>query len=283
MFNRPAGLHRFAGVTLLAALPLALSAQWPNYPAAGVPRTASGAPNLSAPAPRTSDGKPSLEGIWWNSLPVRLGEFGDAAPARDAKAPPTGLDQFRDVSIDFQDGLPLQPWAAELKKQRMADISKDNPDAHCLPMGNMQFNTHPQPRKIIQTPDLILILYEGNSGVRQIFLDGRPLPGKDAEPWWYGYSTGKWDGDTLVVETAGFKPDGWLDINGSPLTDAAKMTERFRRVDYGHLEIAITVDDPKAYTKPWTITVRQHITVDAEMIEFICGENERDVRHMVGK
>jgi hypothetical protein len=109
------------------------------------------------------------------------------------------------------------------------------------------------------------------------------LPGKDAEPWWYGYSTGKWDGDTLVVETAGFKPDGWLDINGSPLTDAAKMTERFRRVDYGHLEIAITVDDPKAYTKPWTITVRQHITVDAEMIEFICGENERDVRHMVGK
>jgi hypothetical protein len=150
-------------------------------------------------------------------------------------------------------------------------------------MGNMQFNTHPQPRKIIQTPDVIVILYEGNSGVRQIFLDGRPLPGKDAEPWWYGYSTGKWDGDTLVVETAGFKPDGWLDINGSPLTDAAKMTERFRRVDYGHLEIDITVDDPKAYTKPWTITVRQHITVDAEMIEFICGENERDVRHMVGK
>ncbi len=201
------------------------------------------------------------------------------------KRRPTGLDQFRDIGIDFKDGLPLQPWAAELKKQRMSEISKDNPDAHCLPMGNMQFNTHPQPRKIIQTRDLILILYEGNSGIRQIFLDGRPLPGKDAEPWWYGYSTGKWDGDTLVVETAGFKPDGWLDINGMPSVDRRrrKMTERFRRPDFGHLEIAITVDDPKAYTKPWTITVRQHITVDSEMIEFICGENERDVRHMVGK
>jgi hypothetical protein len=150
-------------------------------------------------------------------------------------------------------------------------------------MGNMQFNTHPQPRKIVQTPGLIVILYEGNAGIRQIFLDGRPLPNNDPDPWWYGYSTGKWDGDTLVVETVGFKPDGWLDINGSPLTEAAKMTERFRRLDYGSLEIAITVDDPKAYTKPWTVTVRQSIVLDTEMIEFICAENERDVRHMVSQ
>jgi len=275
--------NRLSVLTVLAALPIALSAQWPSYPTAGVPKTANGEPDLKAPAPRTSDGKPSLSGIWRNSQPVRLGAFGDAAPQRDPSAPPTGLDQFRDIGIDFKDGLPLQPWAAELKKRRMADFSKDNPDAHCLPMGNMQFHTHPQPRKIVQTPDLIVILYEGNAGIRQIFLDGRPLPNNDPDPWWYGYSTGKWDGDTLVVQTAGFKPDGWLDINGSPLTEAAKMTERFRRVDYGHLEIAITVDDPKAYTKPWTVTVKQSIVLDTEMIEFICAENERDVRHMVGK
>jgi hypothetical protein len=272
---------RISVAMVLTAVPFALSAQWPSYPTAGVPRTASGEPNLQAPAPRTPDGKPNLSGIWRNSQPAGLAPFGDTAPARDPTALPTGLDQFRDIGTGLKDGLPLRPWAAELKKQRMANFSRDNPDAHCLPMGNMQFNTHPQPRKIVQTPGLIVILYEGNAGIRQIFLDGRPLPNNDPDPWWYGYSTGKWDGDTLVVETVGFKPDGWLDINGSPLTEAAKMTERFRRLDYGNLEIAITVDDPKAYTKPWTVTVRQSIVLDTEMIEFICAENERDVRHMV--
>jgi hypothetical protein len=274
--------HRLSMI-VLAAFPFALCAQWPAYPTAGVPKTATGAPNLTAPAPRTFDGKPNLSGIWRNSQPVRLGAFGEGAPQRNPADPPTGLDQFRDIGIDFKDGLPLQPWAAELKKQRMASFSKDNPDAHCLPMGNMQFMTHPQPRKIVQTPDLIVILYEANDGIRQIFLDGRPLPNNDPDPWWYGYSIGKWDGDTLVVETTGFRPDGWLDINGSPLTEAAKITERFRRVDYGHLEITISVDDPKAYTKPWTVTVRQTIELDTQMIEFICAENEKDVRHMQGK
>jgi hypothetical protein len=150
-------------------------------------------------------------------------------------------------------------------------------------MGNMQFETHPQPRKMIQTPGLIVILYEGNAGVRQIFMDGRPLPTNDPEPWWYGYSIGKWDGDTLVVETTGFRDEGWLDINGSPLTSSGKMIERFRRVNFGNLEIEVTVDDPKAYTKPWGVTVKQLLTPDSEMIEFICAENEKDVRHMVGK
>jgi hypothetical protein len=165
----------------------------------------------------------------------------------------------------------------------MAEFSKDNPDAHCLPMGNMQFNTHPQPRKIVQTPELIVILYEGNAGIRQIFLDGRSLPPKDAQPWWFGYSVGKWEGDTLVVETTGFRDDVWLDINGSPLTGTGKMIERFRRPNYGNLEIQITVEDPKAYTKPWTVTVKQKISLDYEMTEFICAENERDVPHLVGK
>ena len=257
-------------------LPLALSAQWPRYQTGPVT-------DLGAAAPRTVGNKPDFTGIWRNSLPTRSPDA-FPAPLRTPSATgiPTGLEQFGDISAGLDDGLPLAPWAADLKRQRVADLSKDNPDAHCLPMGNMQFHTHPQPRKMIQTSDLLVILYEGNAGIRQIFLDGRPLPPSDVEPWWYGYSTGRWEGDTLVVETSGFRDGGWLDINGSPLTDAAKMTERFRRVNYGNLEIEITVDDPKAYTRPWTVTVKQTITPDDELIEFICQENERDAPHLVG-
>ena len=160
-------------------------------------------------------------------------------------------------------------------KKRVADNSKDNPEAHCLPMGIMQFHTQGAPRKFIQTPGLLVILYEASSGIRQIFTDGRSFPGSDPQPWWYGYSIGKWEGDTLVVETRGFRDGGWLDINGSPLTDAAKLTERFRRVSYGRMEIDVTVDDPKAYTRPWTVRVNQQIMPDEELIEFICLENQR--------
>lgn len=265
----------------LGALPLLLPAQWPDYPTPGVPRTVAGEVDMTAPAPRTPEGKPDLTGIWRNSLP-QLDPDRFPAPIRTPSTAkiPTGLEQFGDISSGLEGGLPLQPWAAALKKERMANFSKDNPDAHCLPMGNMQFHLHPQPRKMIQTPGLLLILYEGNAGIRQIFLDGRPLA-QNPQPWWYGYSTGRWEGDTLVVETAGFRDGGWLDINGSPLTDQGRMTERFRRPDFGHLEIEITVDDPKAYTKPWTVTVRQSITVDEEMIEFICAENEKDATHYV--
>ncbi|MBV8844148.1 MAG: hypothetical protein JO307_15175 [Bryobacterales bacterium] len=269
---------------LVCTAVLPLCAQWPGYPTPRVPKTPDGKPKLDAPAPRTAEGKPDFTGIWRNTQPARLADFGERQPARDPKDPPTGLDQFRDIGTGMKDGLPFTPWAADLKKKRMADISKDNPDAHCLPMGNMQFETHPQPRKMIQTPDLLLIVYEANSGLRQIFLDGRPLPkADDVQPWWYGYSVGKWDGDTLVVDTTGFRDDGWLDINGSPLTSSAKMTERFHRPDFGNLEIQITVEDPKAYTKPWTVTVRQKIWVDTELIEFICNEGERDAVHLVGR
>jgi hypothetical protein len=166
-------------------------------------------------------------------------------------------------------------------KKRRADNSKDNPDAHCLPMGFLQFHNHPEPRKIIQTPGVVVIIYEANHGLRQIFTDGRKLPGKDdVEPWYYGYSVGHWEGDTLVVETTGFTDLQWLDVRGSPLTDAAKVTERFRRPNYGSLEIEITVDDPKAYTKPWTVKVNQRIMLDTELIEFIC--EDRDAAHYVG-
>jgi len=175
----------------------------------------------------------------------------------------------------------MQPWAADLVKQRQANNSKDNPDAHCLPMGFMQFHTHPQPRKIVQTKDITLIVYEANSGLRQIFTDGRSLP-QDPLPWWYGYSVGKWEGDTLVVETTGFL-DGdpiWLDVRGSPLTEQGKVTEKFRRPNYGTLEIEVTVDDLKAYTKPWTVKLTQRLLPDTELIEFIC--EDRDATHYVG-
>jgi hypothetical protein len=150
-------------------------------------------------------------------------------------------------------------------------------------MGMMQFHYHPEPRKMIQTPQVIVILYEANAGIRQIFTDGRPLPGKDADPWWYGYSTGHWDGDTLVVQSSGFRDLGWLDVEGSPLSDTAKITERYRRPDFGHLEIEVTIDDPKAYTKPFTVAVHQRIMVDTEIIEFVCQENERDAPHLSAK
>ncbi len=160
-------------------------------------------------------------------------------------------------------------------KQRRATNSKDNPDALCLPMGLMQFHNHGQPRKMVQTPNELLIIYEANYGLRHIFTDGRKLPDNDATPWWYGYSVGAWDGDTLVVQTTGLRDDGWLDVIGNPLTSAAKLTERFRRPNFGTLEIDVTVDDAKAYTKPWTVRVNQRILLDSELIEFICNENDQ--------
>ena len=200
------------------------------------------------------------------------------APAAPASGPPAA--SFGNAGSGIQGGLPYQPWALELMTKRKADNSKDNPDAHCLPMGFLQFHTHPEPRKIIQTPGVTLIIYEANSGLRQIFTDGRALPPKDAEPWWYGYSVGKWEGDTLVVETTNFIDGIWLDVQGSPLSPEGKVTERFRRPNVGTLEIDITVDDPKAYTKPWTVRVNQRLLPDSELIEFVC--EDRDATHYIG-
>jgi hypothetical protein len=248
-----------------------LAAQWDPRTAPGVPRTATGEPNLDAPLPRTADGKPDLSGVWQGGG----GGFGrgQQAPAAPSDSPPVA--GFANVAQNIKEGLPLQPGAAALLKERRDGNSKDNPEAHCLPMGIMQFHTQGAPRKFIQTPDVLVILYEASMGLRQIFTDGRPLPTNDPQPWWYGYSVGKWEGDTLVVETTGFRDGGWLDINGTPLTDAAKLTERFRRTSYGRMEIDITVDDPKAYTRPWTVRVNQRIMPDQELLEFVCLENQR--------
>ena len=275
------GRQIVGSIAVVAALSASVSAQWPSFPTRNVPRTADGRPNLLAPTPRTPDGKPDLSGIWenpgWRNLGTGVSGTG-GAPGTPAVLP-RGPGLFFDIGSGVPGGLPFQPSAAALKKQRMADNMKDNPDAHCLPMGNMQLQTHPQPRKMIQAPDVLVILYEGNAGIRQIFTDGRALPANDPQPFWFGYSTGRWEGETLVVTSRGFRDGGWLDVNGSPLTDAATVTERFTRVNYGNMDIEITVDDPKAYTRPWTVTVKHQIMLDTELIEFVCLENEKSTEH----
>jgi hypothetical protein len=186
---------------------------------------------------------------------------------------------FFDLGSAIQGGLPYTAWARDLRAKRMADNMKDNPDAHCLPIGLTQLHLHPQPRKIIQTPKLIIMLYEAQGGVRQIFMDGRPLPNNDPQPWWYGYSIGHWEGDDLVVETTGFRDDVWLDVNGSPLTVTGKMTERMRRPNYGTLQTDITIEDPKSYTKPFTVRVNHRAMLNTDLIEFICQENEQSSQY----
>src|SRR5271170_5209332 len=294
-------VNAMALVTVLCGIPGALVAQWPNYPTPAVPKGPDGKPDLTGPVPRTADGHPDLSGIWMiagrprptptdGSIPGQLPLSPPPAPPATASTPGTrpappafGGGQFFNIGSTLKDGLPMTPWAKEIRARRKGENNKDNPDAHCLPLGLMQLHLHPQPRKIIQLPKLIVILYEAQAGVRQIFMAGRTLPNSDAQPWWYGYSIGHWDGDTLVVETNGFRDDVWLDVEGSPLTNTGKMTERFRRPTFGHLEMEITIEDPKAYTHPWTVKMKQRLLLDTDLIEFICNENEKSDAHLVGK
>jgi hypothetical protein len=258
-----------AALMWVAVLATPLGAQWPAYPDAKTPRTADGKANLSGPAPRMADGKPDLSGIW-NYTGV-LG-FRGGPPPPPPGTPPQAT--FWNIEAGIKEGLPFRPWAADLRTQRMANNSKDNPDAACLPLGHMQQHTHSQPRKMIHTSDLIVILYEANGDVRQIFLDGRPAPPADVQPFWAGYSRGRWEGDELVVDTTNFRDLGWLDVNGAPLTSDGRIVERFRRPNFGTLEIDVTIDDPKAYTRPWTVRVNQRLLPDTELIEFVCLENQ---------
>jgi hypothetical protein len=267
-------------VLVLAILPTALLAQWPDYKAPSAPRLPDGNVNRDAPAPKAADGHPDLSGIWDRGLvpgaplPTPANVF--------ALTGKSGPRPFQDLNSLFSDGLPLQPWAAQLRAQRLAEHSKDHPDAYCLPVNPIQLHTHPQARKIIQTPGLVVILYEANNGIRQIFTDGRPLPSNDPDPWWYGYSIGHWEGDTLVVQTTGFRDMGWIDEQGTPITSAARLTERFRRLSYGTLEIEIRLDDPKTFKRPWSFKLNQGLLPDTELIEFICLENNTSVKHLVG-
>jgi hypothetical protein len=264
---------------LACSLSVTLSAQWPPFIRADVPRTADGSPDLNAPTPRLANGKPDFTGVWESRIPPsgRLG--GPALQSLTSDAPP--LATFVDVGRNMKEGLPMTPWAAELKKQRMATFSRDNPDAHCLPLGFMQLHTHSQPRRVIHTKDDMIILYEANYGQRQIYTDGRMIPANDPQPWWDGYSVGTWDGDTLVVTTRGFRDDGWLDVNGTPFGSTTTVTERYRRVNYGRMEIDVTIEDPKAYTRPFTVRVNWRLYPDGSLYEFICNENEQSSQHLI--
>ena len=271
-FFRP--LLTFLAAGTLAAAPAIVHTQWLSYPTPGVPRTAGGKPDLAAPAPKTIDGKPDLSGIW---------EIEHNRPC-----PPEGCadmevgQEFVNIGWSLKGGLPYRPWAADLVKTRIAQNGKDDPGSHCLPTGIVKMHTTPLYRKIVQIPGLVIILNERNTSYRQIFTDGRPMPRID-QPTFDSYSSGKWDGDTLVVETTGFSDGLWLDRDGSPMTDGARITERFRRVNYGKLEIEMTVDDAKAYTAPWTVTLNQFIRPDTDLLNYTCLENEQDIPHLVGK
>ena len=243
------------------------TAQWPNYPTPGIPRTPGGKPDLSARAPQKPDGRPDLSGVWQLD--------------RDPK-------YLNDIAADFKPGeFPMQPWAEALTKERKTGAHADEyPSVHCLPQGIPILDSSPAvgyPLKIIQETNLVVILYEANSQFRQIFLDGRPLP-KDPNPTWLGYSVGRWERDTLVVEATGFNGKTWLDaVAGHPSTDALHITERFRRRDFGHLDLQLTIDDPKAYLKPWTVTQTMQLFADTDLLEFVCNENEKDLKHLTAK
>ena len=280
-------LRTAAAVVVAFACSLSVAAQWPSFPTPGVPRQ-DGKPVLDGPPPRTADGKVDISGIWQLAFGGGGGRGRGAGAPPPQPPPPVDPNAIPNSTFGEVAGrgypLPLQPWAAALKKERMADNMKDNPDVWCLPIGIMQFHNHPQPRQIVQTKNLTLITYESNYGLRYIYTDGRPAPNNDPTPFWYGYSRGWYEGnDTFVVETTNFLGDersGWLDVNGSPYSDALKMTERFRRPTFGQLQIDITIDDPKAYTRPFTVRVNHRLMVDQEMIEFICNENEHSSKHV---
>ena len=235
-----------AALSLVICLPLA--AQW---------QVKTSKSDLSAPAPKTADGKPDLSGVWEH---------------KNSRTTAYYLDGVE---------IPWQPWSLALFKQRTEDNQIDNPESRCQPRGIPKadaFDIH----KILQAPGLLVILYEYQTTFRQIFLDGRRLP-PDPNPTWMGYSVGRWEGDTLVVESNGFNGKAWISGRGNPISDAMRLTERMRRRDFGHMDIQLTIDDPKAYTKPWKAELHPELIPDTELIEFVCNENERDLRHLVGK
>jgi len=233
-----------------------VSAQWFNYPTPGMPRLANGKPNLAAPVPKAADGHPDLSGVW--------------SP---------GTAPLQVIAPDA--AIPFQEWSRKLTAERANGArGKDDPAAYCIP-GMPKLVVLPYPYKIVQTPGMMLILYEGFTTFRQIFTDGRPLP-KDVQPTWLGYSVGKWDGDTFVVDTIGVNERTWMDNAGRPHSSEMHLTERYRRRDFGHLEMKLTIDDPKAYTKPWTVDESAALLPDTDLLEYVCSEDNKDLPHLVG-
>jgi len=250
-----------AAVILGGTCTAAVAQWWLDVPPGNIPRTPSGEPDLTAPAPRTADGRPDLSGIW---EPIKTYSTNLSA---DLVAPAE---------------VPFQPWAKALADERATGSqSRNDPPAQCLPQGVPRLAGAPAPWKIVQTPGLTVIVYEAFNLWRQVFTDGRRLAEK-VNPSWLGYSTGRWDGDTWVVDTRGFNGKTWLDQVGKPSTEQLHVIERYRRVDFGHLELEVTIDDPGAYTAPWTVKQRANLMVDGELLEFVCNENNRDLAHLPG-
>lgn len=246
------------GAFSLVATLAPVSAQWLHYPTPGIPRLPNGKANLVAPAPKTYDGKPDLSGIW--------------------RQPEDKY--FRDLSYGTQPPSML-PWAAKLFQERKGNLEKGHPSERCLGHGVTDYDTLATLRRFVQTPGMIAVLYEGYNHYRQIFLDGRPLP-PVTQPSYMGNSVGKWEGDTLVVQTNGLNDKGWIDMDGHPQTETTIVTERYHRRDFGHIDLELIVEDPAAYVKPWGNKVVLDYVPDEELIEDIC-ENEKDLPHMVGK
>jgi hypothetical protein len=250
-------MHKLA--MMLCAMSVSLNAQWPNRPTPGLPRTPDGKPDLSAPAPRTADGKPNLSGVWI----VKNG----------------GALFYTTGDLKTEEML---PWAAALYKQRADNYRRETDGIRCLPPGpKAGIGVGGFPMKIIQTPDVIAVLYEYETLFRQFFTDGRSLP-EDPNPTWMGYSIAHWEGDVLVVNTAGYNDRTSLDLAGHPHTEALRLTERYHRRDVGHLELQVTFDDPKAYTRPWALPVEFDLIPDGQLIEYVC-DNEKDSPHLIGK
>jgi hypothetical protein len=259
------GMKRMLVVSaaLLVTFSFAAEAQWDPYPVKNLPRNADGSVQMNAPPRRTADGKVDLSGFWMPLDPVK---------------------HLLNLAADLPAGsVPLQPWAETLYKERIENNGKDHPGARCWPSGIPEKNNIPDGMKVVQTPDVMLFLYESRTIYRQIFTDGRSHPKNDPQPTWMGYSIGKWEGDTFVVDTVGQNGKTWLDMRGLPATEALHVIERFTRPTIGRINIDVTIDDPKAYTKPWNVNLTWRLIPDTELIESICEENNRDLPHMVGK
>jgi hypothetical protein len=273
MIDRLAPLARVALVlAALTASPGGVLAQWLDYPTPGIPRTSSGAPDLAAPAPRTTDGKPDLSGMWFANVPAK-----DYCKEADCIQEERMAREQINLGITIPDGLPYTEWSKVQMVERRANGGREDPHTYCMPPNFPRAWTLPQYMKIVQTPDLIVVLHEFNAAYREIYLDGRPLP-EDPNPTWNGYSVGRWEGETLVVQTNGVRDDMWLDIQGSPVTESARVTERLTRKSFGIMEVEIAVNDPKAYTRPWSVTVEMAAQADTGMLEEICLDDEQDVK-----
>lgn len=269
-----------AALIVLWGAPLAssgLRAQWLQYPTAGVPRKADGSVDMSAPTPRLADGKPDFSGIWTTAEPDNPGGASSDGPGDPANI--RGSRQMRNLGVDLPGGLPYQPWLVPIVKERTENLAKDDPHIRCWPDNFIRAYGMPHLLKFVHTPGLLVVLNEMNAGYRQVFTDGRMLP-QNPSPQLQGYSAGRWVGETLVIDSIGFRDDTWIDWNGSVLTESARVREEMRRPDFGHLEVRVTVDDPKAYTRPWTVMIKQRIVVDTELVDEICLENEQSLKHM---